>query len=276
MVAIMRIATLNAQNLKLRKTDGQLRLQGAWDSDDPENSDLDPIDRRLTAELLCEVDADVVALQEVYDLDSLDYFHERYLLPVGTKPYPHRICLPGNDGRGFDVALLSRCRVEKVKSHASLTLRDLEIDPPFGVNLDLPVFRRDCLMVVIGPLALFICHFKSPYPDPIKAWTTRRLEALATRRAIESHFHVPGRGLWLILGDLNEPIIPIAGHQRAIAPLETNFTIDLMDRLPEGERWTYYERHTGLYHCPDALLASPALATRWLDAIPFIVRMGLG
>ncbi|MGI9353581.1 MAG: hypothetical protein ACR2PF_00220, partial [Rhizobiaceae bacterium] len=47
-------------------------------------------------------------------------------------------------------------------------------------------------------------------------------------------------------------------------------------RLPEGERWTYYDPHTGLYHCPDALLASPALATRWSDAIPFIVRMGLG
>ncbi len=66
------------------------------------------------------------------------------------------------------------------------------------------------------------------------------------------------------------------GRQRAIAPLETGFAIDLMQRLPEKERWTYFDPHSGLYHCPDALLASPALAKRWPNAEPFVVRMGLG
>lgn len=273
---IMLVATLNVQNLRLQSIDGQNRLHGAWDSDVPEDRRFDPIDRRLTGELLKEVDADVVALQEVFDLDSLNHFHQKYFLPTGARPYSQRICLPGNDGRGLDVALLSRRHVDAIQSHASLTLADVDIEPPPGVDPALPVFRRDCLMVTIGPLTLLVCHFKSTYPDAVKAWTTRRLEALVTRRLIERRFQDPAQSLWLILGDLNEPNLPVMGRQRAIAPLETGFAIDLIQRLPEKERWTYYDPHSGLYHCPDALLASPALAERWPNAEPFVVRMGLG
>lgn len=272
----MLVATLNVQNLRLQSIDGQNRLHGAWDSDRPEDTGLDVIDRRLTGELLKQVDADVVALQEVFDLDSLNHFHEQFFLPTGAQPYSQRICLPGNDGRGLDVALLSRRHVDAIQSHASLTLADVDIDPLPGVDPALPVFRRDCLMVTIGPLTLFVCHFKSAYPDATKAWTTRRLEALATRRLIERRFQDPAQSLWLVLGDLNEPDFPVTGHQRAIAPLETGFAIDLMQRLPEKQRWTYYDPHSGLYHCPDALLASPALAERWPNAEPFVVRTGLG
>lgn len=275
-LVIMLVATLNVQNLRLQRIDGQKQLHGAWDSDAPEDRLLDPIDRRLTGELLKQVDADVVALQEVFDLDSLNYFHQRYFLTTGARPYSQRICLPGNDGRGLDVALLSRRKVDAVHSHASLTLADVNIEPPPDIDPSLPVFRRDCLMVVIGPLTLFICHFKSAYPDAVAAWTTRRLEALATRCLIERRFRDPAQGFWLIVGDLNEPNYSANGYQRAIAPLETGFAIDLMQRLPENRRWTYYDPHSGLYHCPDALLASPALAERWPDAEPFVVRMGLG
>ncbi len=272
----MRIATLNVQNLRLLNTDGGGQLHGAWDSDDPEDRALDSIDRRLTAELLNEVDADVVALQEVFDLATLGFFHQNFFLPTGGSPYPHRICLPGNDGRGLEVALLSRRDVQEIRSHAALTLAEVDIVPPRGVDLDLPVFRRDCLMVRIGPLTLFVCHFKSAYPDAAMAWTTRRLEALATRRLIQRYFQEPAKELWLILGDLNEPDDPGASRQRAIAPLESEFAIDLMQRIPKNDRWTYYDEHSGLYHCPDALLASPALARQWPNAEPVVVRKGLG
>ncbi len=272
----MRVATLNVQNLRLRRIDGQDQLHGAWDSDAPDDERLDPIDRRLTAELLNELHADVIALQEVFDLETLDYFHQNFLLPAGTRPYPHRICMPGNDGRGLDVALISRPPISAIQSHASLTLAEVEIDPPEGADPDVPVFRRDCLMVVIGPLTLFVCHFKSPYPDASTAWTTRRLEALATRRLIERNFANPADGLWLVLGDLNEPSVSCEGYQRAIEPLESEFTEDLMLRLPKTERWTFYDPHSDLYHCPDAILASPALAKLCPDAEPVVVRKGLG
>lgn len=272
----MRVSTLNVQNLRLRRTGELNRLQGARDSDDPEDQGLDPIDRRLTAELLSDINADVVALQEVFDLETLDYFHQRFLLPTGAQPYPHRICLPGNDGRGLDVALMSRQPISAARSHASLTLAEVGIDPPGGINPNLPVFRRDCLEARIGPLTLFICHFKSPYPDAFAAWTTRRLEALATRHLVEQKFQNSVEGHWLILGDLNEPNSTETGRERAIAPLESEFAEDLMLRLPKSERWTYYDPHSGRYHCPDALLASPALAKFCPDATPIVVRKGLG
>ena len=272
----MLIATLNVQNLRLLKADGASQLHGAWDSDDPEDTALDPIDRRLTAELLVDIDADVVALQEVFDLTALDHFHDQFLLPAGARPYHERICVPGNDGRGLDVAILSRRPIESFSSHASLTLDDIGIDPPIGVDPSLPIFRRDCLMVTIGRLTLFVCHFKSPYPDVASAWTTRRLEALATRRLIERHFANPKDSLWLVIGDLNEPDSEDRNQKSAIAPLETEFSVDLMARIPSEDRWTYYDPHTDTYHCPDKLLASPALAHMWQNAEPSIVRKGLG
>lgn len=272
----MRVATFNVQNLRLQSIDGQDRLHGAWDSDDPEEPGLDPIDRHLTAQLLSETDADVVALQEVFDLESLDHFHDTYFLPTGARPYPHRICLPGNDGRGLEVAVLSRLPLDNMQSHAKILLADLGLEAPNSVDPDYPVFRRDCLMLTIGALTLFICHFKSAYPDPERAWITRRLEALAARRLIEREFSDTPDALWLILGDLNEPNDPPASTERAIAPLEAGFSVDLMQRLPAQDRWTYFDPHSGLYHCPDALLASPALAARWPKTIPRILRKGLG
>ncbi len=271
----MRVATLNVQNLRLLRSGSTAYLHGAWDADDPENEAFDPIDRRLTARLICDVNPDVLILQEVFDLETLAYFHDTFLVPTGVRPYRHQVCLSGNDGRGMNVALLSRHSIEAIKSHAAVTPYQLDLEPPAGVDPDLPVFRRDCLMATIGKLTVFACHFKSPYPDPEVAWAIRRLEALATRRIIEREFEEPEKELWLIVGDLNEPGLQSAGSERAIHPIEGPFSVDLMQRLPASERWTFYDRHSGAFHCPDALLASPALAQRWPACKPFIVRKGL-
>ena len=270
----MQIATLNVQNMRLLKAGDTPYLHGAWDSDDPESQACDPIDRRLTAALLAEVDADVVALQEVFDLATLEYFHDTYLRKAGME-YPHRVCLPGNDGRGLDVALLSRRPVVGVKSHAAVTPADLSLEVPDGVDPAQPIFRRDCLRVTVGELTLFVVHFKSNYPDRAVAWRTRRLEAQALRTIVERSFDRPDEALWLIAGDLNEPDGNM-GAARAIHPLEDGFSVDLLQRIPEAERWTYFDVHSGRYHCPDALLASDALGRRWPDAVPMILRKGLG
>ncbi|MGR3804671.1 endonuclease/exonuclease/phosphatase family protein [Marinibacterium profundimaris] len=271
----MRIATFNIQNMRLRHPDGQPRLDGAEDG--PEASDhapaaaqLNRMDRRLAAVLLREIDADVVALQEVFDQDTLDHFHDRYLLADGVRPYPHRICLPGNDGRGLDVAVMSRRPLDEVHSHADVTLRDLDLS---GEKPDAPALRRDCLLVTTGGLTLVICHFKAPWPDPVAAWTTRRQEAQVVRRLIERRFP-GGEGHWLILGDLNEP--DPEGEAAAIAPLLAPFSVDLLTRLPPRERWTYFAPELGRVSRPDAMLASPALARRFPRARPQVLRKGMG
>jgi len=276
----MRIATFNVQNLRLRHPSGRARLDGARDGDVPgdntaEASALDLADRRLTAAVLARADADVLCLQEVFDRETLDFFHDHLMRHAGARPYPHRVCLPGNDGGGRDLALLSRLPLSDVRSHASLTPQALELEPPVGIRPDAPLFRRDCLTARVGPLTLFLCHFKAPWPDAASAWPVRRMEALAVRRLVEDMFAGDEAPLWLIVGDLNEPAGKMATGEPAIAPLLQGFSVDLLDRVPEQERWTFYESDTGRYARPDALLASPELARRWPDARPVAQREGM-
>ena len=123
----MRLATFNVQNLRLRERQGHLVLDGAVDrdfDDRPRSVDQDIADRTLTAKVMAAAQADVIALQEVFDAESLDFFHDQFLLKAGSPLYPARTCLPGNDGRGLDVAVLSKVAPLSVKSHAHLTGMD--------------------------------------------------------------------------------------------------------------------------------------------------------
>ncbi|SEQ02539.1 endonuclease/exonuclease/phosphatase family protein [Thalassovita taeanensis] len=269
----MRIATFNLQNLRLRGT----HLDGARDGDmprdqGPQAARLDKADRHLTAQVIRETQADVLALQEVFDQETLDHFHDNVLAPIGVN-YPYRHCLPGNDGRGLDVAVLSRRPLDSVQSHASLTPADLGLTLP-GAAPDLPVFRRDVLQVETRGLTLFICHFKAPYPDTPQVWATRHAEAQALHRLITRRFADPAHALWLVLGDLNEPARR-SSSKSALAPLLGDFSVNLLDRLPSEDRWSWHNTHQQLYGHPDAILASPAVARRWPDAVPQVIRSGM-
>ncbi len=274
----MRIATFNVQNLRLRHPDGRPRLDGARDGDMPEDSTraaaaLDLADRRLTSQILAQSDADLICLQEVFDRATLDFFHDHLMRHAGARAYPHRICLPGNDGGGRDLAVLSRRPLEDVQSHARLVPADLGLDAPEGTRPETPIFRRDCLRFTCRGLTFFHCHFKAPWPDAARAWPVRRLEARALRHLIEAQFGSDAAELWLIIGDLNEPAQNTGDP--AIAPILPPFTVDLLDRMPEAQRWTFFNAAEQHYARPDALLASPALAQRWPQAIPRALRAGL-
>lgn len=273
----MRIATYNVQNLRLRRTPAGRRYDGARDQDMPEDmtpeaAALDLADRRLTAAVMARADADVICLQEVFDRATLDHFHDHLLAHTGAAPYPHRVCLPGNDGAGRDLAVMSRIALKQVQSHAHMSAADLGLPDLPGARPGRRVFCRDCLMVRVGPLTLFNCHFKAPWPDP--SFAQRRLEAQAVRKLIERRFADDPGALWLVLGDLNEPA-DAGGQERAIAPLTDGFAVDLVARMPEAERWTWRAPEGGHYSRPDALLASPALAAQFPDARPVALREGM-
>jgi hypothetical protein len=268
----MRIATFNLQGLRLRHHGGGDRLDGARDGDEAADA-RDLADRRLTAAVIRDLRADVVALQEVFDAAALDHFHDRVLVPAGAAPYPHRVCLPGNDGRGLDVAVMSRRPLGAVTSHAGMRPADFGLPAPEGFG-DRPVFRRDCLVAEIGRLTLLVCHFKAPWPDAAASRPVRRLEAAAVRRILERRFPDPAAALWLIAGDLNDPDPPGAPG-RAIAPLGPPFGVDLTARMPAAERWSLHDPATGQRVLPDAFIASPRLAADWPDAAPEVLREGL-
>ena len=276
----MRLATFNVQNLRLRRSEGQARLDGARDADMPEDATaqataLDLADRRLTAAVLAQADADVVCLQEVFDPATLDFFHDHLLRQAGARAWPHRICLPGNDGGGRNLALISRLPLAQVTSHAALMPADLGLQDHPGARPGRPVFCRDCLLVELGDITVFSCHFKAPWPDVEASWQQRRLEALALRRLIETRFQGDPEALWIILGDLNEPAHEPIG-ERAIAPLVTDFAVDLVARMPLADRWTWLAPDGETYARPDAMLAAPSLASRWPRARPQALREGLG
>jgi endonuclease/exonuclease/phosphatase family metal-dependent hydrolase len=276
----VRIASFNVQNMRLRVRDGSAHLDGARDEDLEEDIEtnavaLDGVDRRLTAAVLKAADADVVSLQEVFNQETLDYFHDTVLVPGGVPPYPYRVCLPGNDGRGLNVAVMSRLPIDDVTGHAAETPSSLGLNNATALGPDDRIFRRDCLEVSVGRLTAFVCHFKAPYPDTESVFEIRRLEATAVRRLIERRFDVPAENLWLILGDLNEPAVAETDPERTIAPVFQDFAVDLLSRTPSRERWTFHQPHSTVYTCPDALLASPALAAQWPNVRPEILRIGL-
>lgn len=274
----MRVATFNVQNLRLRRRDGRRILDGASDDDTPEPASSDTLafaDRVKTARIIAAAGADVVALQEVFDLETLDFFNDRFLIPAGAKDYRHRYCIKGNDGRGLNVAALSRFAAKQVQSHAEKSGAELGLTDLSKELRDLPLFRRDCLEIDLDTAVLFICHFKAPYPDVEKALRVRCAEAQAVRRLVEDRFPDPESRRWIVLGDFNEPAPYECQSGSALAVFGDGFAVDLLDRLPKGRDWTYELPESHLHTRPDRILASPALAREFPDVRPRIIRSGM-
>lgn len=278
-VTAMRIATFNLQNLRLRRRQGRLVLDGAVDRDFDDRQrtiEQDIADRELTAKVIAATKAQVIALQEVFDAETLEFFCSEFLVPAGSLAYPTRICLPGNDGRGLDVAVLSELKPLEVKSHAHLTGADCGLDDLPDDLRNHPLLRRDCLQLDFETFTLFVCHFKAPYPDADKAFVVREAEARAVRKIVEARFSEPETERWIIVGDFNEPTLGDARGPSALWPLRKGFAEGLLDRLTPGTDWTFEVPDTHERSRPDRILISPRLALEYPDAVPQIVRSGMG
>jgi len=277
----LRLATFNVENLLMRcdfKRAGVVgaerkfnQVSNAKDADrvDAAFNVLSEDDRTLTAQALAATRADVCALQEVENLVTLTAFHNRYVTRWADRPYQERILHEGNDGRGIDVALLSRLPVRRHKSHAGETFGSLGLTPPKGKSARSRVFRRDCLEVDIvkdgRELTLYVCHFKSMQ---------------AVRRIIERRFAKPAEEDWIILGDLND-YLEIDGRSvtdHGLGPLvDDGFAVDVaMASIPnEMERWSHHYPKENTYSALDHILISPALAGLNRGATATYVRAGM-
>lgn len=258
----MRIATFNVQNLRLRRfPSGLAHLDGARDQTfarEPtwEEQELDARDRTLTAQLIVDADADVIALQEVFNQDSLDHFHDQWLAPRGAL-YPHRVCVKGNDGRRH-LAFMSRTPLTDVESFAHFTFEQIGAPAPDDIAPSERVLRRDCLTARVGPLLLVNCHFKACAPSDMRGRMIRRAEARAVQRVVEQR---ASDANWVALGDFNAND---AGADEDLEIITRDLgAVDLMNRIPREERWTWYSHRLGHYpHPPDRIFAPPALAER--------------
>ena len=240
----LRIATFNAENLMYRfdfsgfknelRKDRILQMLSIRDQDHYRELEQARVvahtddAMQLTALAIADTRADIVCLQEVENIQALKAFEYGYLFKMAGFGYRNKYLVEGNDGRGIDVAVMTRdetstgekIEVIAVKSNAETTFEHMNLFSSDlaerGLEPSDKIFKRDCLEIdlKIGGkrLTIFVLHLKSMSNgrDGIdgRTWTMpiRAAEAKATRQIIERKF---GKGKtagkrWLICGDLND------------------------------------------------------------------------
>src|ERR671917_647086 len=119
----LRVATFNVENLAARSSYGPrerpdtapaLSLFHFAEAEARDNAErsiavtLEDDKRELTALAIAETRADILALQEVDNLDVLHAFFANYVHRVSDLRYGHFKLVHGNDQRGIDVAFAMR------------------------------------------------------------------------------------------------------------------------------------------------------------------------
>jgi len=240
-------------------------------------------DRKKIAERINKMNVDVLAVQEVEDLDTLHQFNREYL---GKCEYRYCILVEGNDPRLIDLGVLSRLPIGGVTSwkHA--------VHPSDLTNA---VFSRDLLEVEIMDSSrkrmlfkIFNNHLKSHYIGPDTESATERLEndRRRTHQAEMVAEIVKARtrpnSAFLVLGDMNDPpgspcLQPFAGDQQLkltnalMNPRETQ-PAKPDTPPPPNVAWTHRYKPSGKpaqYELYDQIWLSPALAQKqteaWID-----------
>lgn len=236
--------------------------------------------RQMTALAIADCGADILCLQEVDNLEALNAFEYGYLFKMIGHGYRNKYLVDGNDGRGIDVAVMTRettrdgqpIEVLQAISNAYITYSDFQLYEPrlaeMGIEPHHRIFKRDCLEVdlrIAGKeLTLFVVHLKSMtgarngLDGKTASLPVRQAEARAIRRIIENKF---GEGRtagkrWLICGDFNdyqERVIiggdTFSGYTFTPAREEVSaldillndgFAYNLVERRPVLDRWTLY------------------------------------
>lgn len=171
--------------------------------DDPAKKDEDTpakpqAEQAALSEVMLSSGADVIALQEVENLQILKTFRDQHGL---AKAYPHLLLLEGNDKRGIDVALMSRHPIQNPVSHKDTTFK-VEGQKEKGRFLR-DVLQADIEMPGGTPVRFFVTHFASKMGGE-RADRLRKAEAKAAREIIQRETaSFPGQR-YVLMGDFND------------------------------------------------------------------------
>ncbi len=183
----LRIGTYNVQNL--------------FDSvDDPHKADdPQPSAERLSmlAEVITSVDCDILALQEVENIEILRAFNEYYL----QNRYMEVVLVEGNDPRGIDVAVMSKFPLDNVISYREREIPDVGGDGYIR-------FSRDLLAVQWSDpdgntWSLLTTHLKSGTAPEDRLRRTAQAREIARICRSDSYISLMGHGNLILAGDLN-------------------------------------------------------------------------
>jgi endonuclease/exonuclease/phosphatase family metal-dependent hydrolase len=235
-------------------------------------------ERKLIADRIKRMDLDVLAVQEVEDIDTLRQFNREELGDL----YPHSVLIEGNDPRMIDIGLLSKLPLGAATSWQ-------HIPDPLTGN---PVFSRDLLQVEVlnasrtrRLFTIFNNHLKShfvPYTaadaaaEAANANELRRRQCQAAATIIAAQTRARSR--YIVLGDMNDP-----PDSEFMAPLATSSELELSFGLanptetrpapgsnpPPTPAWTERYKAGGkpaVYTLMDQVWLSPALAERQTGA----------
>lgn len=276
----IRIGTFNCENLFARfkfnsNVEPAKAVKNGFDINMIHFSLLNEAEKRLTAKAIEALDADVLALQEVENLDVLKRFRSERLKNL---KYTFSMLVDGNDPRQIDVAVLSRFPLVATRSHQHL--RD-------GRST---LFSRDCLEVDVQVngkiLTLFINHFKSmldksnPSQGRKNTRAKRVKQAAEVKKIVGARFgSSPGSAPWAVLGDLNDFLGPGQGTTSGITGLVKWSEVEnVVNRLPVAERFTHFFENAPpgepRLRQLDYILLSSSLA-RETSALPVVERRGL-
>lgn len=169
---------------------------------------VNEIGTRMTAKVIQEINADILAVIEAEDRPSLVRFNEELL----GGQYGHIMLIDGNDERGIDVAIMTRAGfpIETIRSNVDATDAQGEI------------FSRDCPQYEVeipGGTAIHVLvnHFKSQSGGG----GPKRLRQATKVRSIVDGLVQQGKHV-VVLGDLNEGPPAPGTPATNLAPLYNN------------------------------------------------------
>ena len=243
------IATFNSENL--------------FDADDDpyRNDDSTPPKNRSELEKLArvirEIDADVLALQEVESRGYLERFNQVLLAELG---YRHIVHYEGNDGRGIDVCLLSRLPIGAVTSYRHLRFQDAA-----GGDQR---FQRDVLRAEVVPphgelFEVWVVHLKSNFggretAEPIRLAECRKLRELLDKTLTQT----PERAI-VVCGDFNDTI-ESSTLKTIQGPQNSPRRLDCFVNQFSHESAVSYNKPP-YQSTIDFILTSPAMSRRYIE-----------
>lgn len=160
---------------------------------------VDDLATRMTARVITDVAADVLAVVEAESRDALTYFNDQLLSGPDSFRYNHVMLIDGNDKRGIDVGLLTRpsFEIRSIRSH---------VDDVAASGL---VFSRDCPEYEIetaqgNRVVILVNHLKSKGYGPQGANDAKRLTQANRVKEIYEGLMAAGKKLVAVVGDLND------------------------------------------------------------------------
>jgi endonuclease/exonuclease/phosphatase family metal-dependent hydrolase len=272
----VRIGTFNAENLFARftfresYTEADLKevIKDGWLADQTKFVASKEKEKELKAKAIKAIDADILALQEVENLDGLKRFNAQYL---GGMNYRYQLVIDGNDPRLIDVGILSRYPFASIRTHQFQRTKSRRAF----------IFSRDCLEIDVqitsgARLPIFVNHFKSMIGGRDETMERRKVQAETVVGIIRERLGAnPAKEKFIVLGDFND-YMPSPG----LEPLVGKDWLEnvVQTRLEPDERWTHYYAKGNEYRQLDYILLSKALALAPGNkkAKPEIERRGLG